>query len=493
MKRSLALILALFMLGAALVGCGNTPDQSNDNNSTDNTETPEPMSFKAGFGRQLIDLPLPFKLSGDHNDRPATGFYDKLYASCVAVRDTKGSTVLLIGVDAVFLLKETCTSIREDISAATGISVENIIINQSHSHFTPQFRESAEVENYKALHKACLDAAKISIHDLAPATVYTGVIETEGLTFTRRFIDKNKNGRYEPQTNNEIENPVDQNVYVINFDREGKKDIVLANFAAHSTVSSGTNREASSSYFGPCREEFEKKLNKDAYLTLFQGAAGNSIPKAWVETSGSGTRGDGLIFDPKFIGSDSYGKKLAKYISKCLENNMTEQVSEKGVKVSAKELSIVVDKSRPDQRPQAGEIWNEWHINGVKGNTKRYNELCEKYNMPGGTYEAYKIIVCHKMPGYTKMEINAISIGDIGIASAGYEMLSVTGDEIHEGSPFDFTFVLGYTNAMDGYIPQEAAFEVGGYEVYSCRYVKGTAEKIRDQALNQLNNLYEGK
>lgn len=479
MKRILALILALLMLTAALVGCGNTPDQSNDNNSTDNTETPKPMSFKAGFGKQLIDVSL--------DESSAKGFYDKLYTSCTAVRDTEDVTVLFITVDAFVLSGPDSKAIREDISKETGVDVANILINHSHSHYTPQYRQNAEPKNYKALHDACIDAAKIAIHDLADATISTGVIETEGMISTRRFIDKNGNGRYEPQTNNEIEYPVDENVYVIKFDREGKKDIVLASLGAHSTVSSGADNLISSSFFGPCREEFEKKLNKDAYLALFQGAAGNSIPRAWVETSGKGIRGDGLTWDPDFIGSDSYGQKLAKYISECLENNMTEQVSEKGLRVSSRTLTLAVDKTRDADAAHAQEILNEWSKNGA---STKYYQLCEKYNIANDR-GATKIVEVKTMGAASTIEINTVAIGNFGILATGYEILSATEDEMRELSPFDFTFVLGYTNGHHAYIPNEAAFENGQMEVYMCYYFKGSAEKIRDLAIKMLNKLAE--
>ncbi len=488
MKRILALILALLMLTAVLVGCGDTPNDSSKDDT--NNENPNAMTFEAGFGRTKIDFDLPFKLAGDANDRPAKSFYDDLYVSSAAVRSSDGTTVLILSVDAAEITSAALDPIREAISEATKIPVDNIIVNYSHSHFTPHYEpKTSEGKTYNALLKAAVDASKKSVIDLAPATIYTGVIETEGMTSTRRFIDKNKNGKIEIQANNEIENPVDENVYVINFDREGKKDVVLANFAAHSTESSGTNNQASSSYYGPCRETFERKLNKDAYLTLLQGAAGNSIPKAWVESKGPGPNNNYLQFDPKFIGADAYGAKLAEYINECLENNMTKQVSERGVRVLSKDFSIVVDNTRKSDVARAQEICNEYSANG---DSKKYQDLCKKYNIVS-TYEAYKIVVCNSMGGYTKLEINTIAIGNIGIAATGYEMLSETGKEIFEGSPFEFNFVLGYTNDARGYIPQEEAFAVGGYEVYSCRFVKGTAEKISAQAIKQLNKLYEAE
>lgn len=490
MKRILALLLALLMIGAVLVGCGKTPDNNDsDTDNTDNTSTKSDMSFKAGFGRIKIALSMPQILAGTYDERPASTTYDDLYVSCTAVRDSEGNTVLLLGADAMYLYASATDPIRAAISTTTGVPFKNILINHSHTHFAPHFYIDKNEDNCKALQEACVNAAKRAIIDLAPCEIYTGVIETEGMTFTRRFVDLNKNGRYEPKTNNEIENPVDENIYVINLEREGdKKDIVLANFASHATESSGGDTKLSTSYYGPCRNTFERTLNKDAYLCLFQGAAGNSIPKAWVETKGAGVRGDGLTWDPSFPGSDKYGEKLAGYINDCLTNNMTKHETKKGVSAESKTLSLVVDKSREAEVSKADEIYTTYY----SGNTAKYNHLCKKYGISDVT-EAYNILCAHLAAAYLPMELNAVSIGNIGIGTAGYEMLSVTGKEIFEGSPFEFNFVLGYTNDAHKYIPQEGAFENGGYEVNSCLYVKGTAEKIRTEIVKLLDKLYEAK
>ena len=71
-------------------------------------------------------------------------------------------------------------------------------------------------------------------------------------------------------------------------------------------------------------------------------------------------------------------------------------------------------------------------------------------------------------------------IGDLAFVSAPFEMFDTTGMYIKENSPYEMTFIMTCTNGSFGYVPSENAFVNGGYEVYTSRFVKGTAEKAAD-------------
>jgi hypothetical protein len=62
------------------------------------------------------------------------------------------------------------------------------------------------------------------------------------------------------------------------------------------------------------------------------------------------------------------------------------------------------------------------------------------------------------------VEVQAIAIGDLVLASVPCELFSVLGREIIERSPVRRTWVVEHANGMFGYVPPQDAFERGGYE-----------------------------
>jgi hypothetical protein len=62
-------------------------------------------------------------------------------------------------------------------------------------------------------------------------------------------------------------------------------------------------------------------------------------------------------------------------------------------------------------------------------------------------------------------EVQALRLGDVGIAAAPAELFVEIGLEIKRRSPFAATLALGYANGCIGYVPVPAAYPDGGYEV----------------------------
>ena len=85
------------------------------------------------------------------------------------------------------------------------------------------------------------------------------------------------------------------------------------------------------------------------------------------------------------------------------------------------------------------------------------------------------------------MPHTAIAIGnEFGIATAGYEMFHQNAQDVRNASPFNFTFTLAYTDQNLGYIPSDLAFSHGDYEVYSCIFIRGTAESCANEMIRLL-------
>jgi hypothetical protein len=148
-------------------------------------------------------------------------------------------------------------------------------------------------------------------------------------------------------------------------------------------------------------------------------------------------------------------------------------------------LEASVDHSTDHLKTKALEVKRET-------NAEKQIELCKKYGFQS-KYEASAIIARTGYAEKEKLTLTTISLGEIAFVSAPFEMFDSTGAYIKENSPFKMTFVCTSTNGSFGYMPCEDAFENGGYEVYSTRFVKGTAKATANILLDMLEAQHKTK
>ena len=118
---------------------------------------------------------------------------------------------------------------------------------------------------------------------------------------------------------------------------------------------------------------------------------------------------------------------------------------------------------------------------------------CREAGKPYGIHSPYhaNAIISKANKGTSdSFEIFAVSFGDVGFACAPYEMFDTNGTFIKENSPFPITFVAECANGANGYFPSEIAWDNNGYEVDTCKYMKGTAEALADRYVAMLETLY---
>lgn len=474
-------MLALLMLLATFTACNNNTNEgematsANTDTSTTAELPKEPKNLYVGFGRANItprdkkgEL-IPTPLSG--NNRIVKDIITDIFTSCTAIRDEAGDTVLFFTVDALNIPTEIVGEIQSAVRNATGVGLRNIFITASHTHSTPQLGNSGNfyIKKYKqdVLYPAFAEAGKAAMEDIALCTeLYAGELDGTGFNFIRRYIT-------DAQGNMQHETDGDHSMPVIRFVRESdKKDIILANWAAHCDTVALYNKYAiSGDYYFYCTEKVEQTLN--AHLAIYNAASGDVNP--FSKISGENRYGN----------TRSYGTALGELLIKNI-NTLQKLDIVSDVEVLYKTIKLTVDHTKDDMLDEATEIRTEYNANG---STAKYKNLCQKYGI-ADIHEADAIYTKASLEATDSMNVYAISIGNIVFGTAPYEILSKTGMDIKESSKFDLTFVLGYTNGRKGYIPPEYAFDNGNYEVYVCRYVKGTAEQIQSEISALIDKLY---
>lgn len=91
-----------------------------------------------------------------------------------------------------------------------------------------------------------------------------------------------------------------------------------------------------------------------------------------------------------------------------------------------------------------------------------------------------------------KTRLCLLRAGDILIAGIPGELFSSLGNAIRTAFPEYTVLVAGYCGDYIGYIPDEAAYQEGGYEALSTFLARGEGERIRDEAIRGLQTLLKG-
>ncbi len=433
--------------------------------------------LQVGYAREKLDtsMPMPLDGYGNNDQRISTGTLDPLCVTCVAFKEG-AETVLLITVDQLSQKGALVSQARTSISKATGIPEDKIMISFTHSHSTPDVN-SGMPGVAKYLESYWINVEKVAVDavaDMAPAKLYTAATKTEGLNFVRHYVMNDgtiagdnfgsKDSGYKGYATEK-----DDDMLLLKVDREEKKDILLMNWGAHPTLTGGMDQTyVSADVVGACRVAVERDTGM--LFAFFNGAAGNQNALSYIPS------------EPKYTYIE-HGELLCKTALDVL--NDMQPLEGTAIKTQQVFYEGQVCHEDEDKGAEAAQVQAVWNTTGDKtAATALANQL-------GLTsiYHANAVLGRPGRPQTKKMELDVVSIGNLGIVLAPYEMFTEHSLYIKENSPFDMTMIFTLSNENYYYIPSVEAFEYGCYESYVAYFGRGEGEKTADQFLTMLNGL----
>ena len=443
-------------------------------------------ALSVGFGRVDISPTesVPLRGYGYSSGRMSTNIQDPLYATCIAIRDGSGNTVLLFTLDLINSFTEVMNAARARISEATGIAFDAIMVACTHTHSGPDLAHLNEpsIPRYiESLKEWMTQAAVAALADVAPARLYTASTQTENLTFVRRYLmsDGSYAGPNFGNFNNGYivghESEADSQLQLASFQREGKKDIVLANFQGHPHLAGGSsNTNVTADIIAPLRTKMESSL--DCYFAYFTGASGNLNLKSQISK-------ENIVST-----YTEHGNALADYALDAYD--ALEEVPVDSVKITKTVFMGQVDHTYDKWGTLCVDLVDHYMKYGNYGN---FDTSSLQRNGIQNIFKANAVGIRSQMPAYQEIPIYAISMGDLAFVTVPFEMFDTNGMQIKDGSPFGTTFVLSCSINSLSYLPSDLAFQHGGYAVDVTLFVRGTAEKLVTSYLGMLDTLYYNK
>jgi len=432
--------------------------------------------LQAGFAKTDLTPTVGLEIPGGFHMLLSTDIHDRLWAEAAVVSDGR-ETVAIVGIDLIMVPRDVVDSARATIGRRTGIPGRNVLIAASHTHNGGPIIEcfgSARDEEYRALVAECIADAVVAAHVSAvEASIASGSGHEDSVSFNRRFLMTDGTVKTHPGKVNpdivEPAGPTDPQVGVVAL-RDGDSRLLgcIVNYACHGTAFGGS--EISADWVHYLRE-------------TVRGGAG--APSAGVIFL-NGACGDVTQVDNQSPRPAEFGEQWSRRVGTC---------------VGAEVLKVLARADHlPDARVAAASEELQLPIRDLgESDEELLRRESPDFGLGAGVEEVYArevaLVRAMKVASPTApAEVQALRIGDAGIAANPAEYFCAFGLDIRSRSPAPLTMVAELANGYVGYVPTEDAFAGGGYEVRTARssYLAPDAgARVADASVGLLGRLWE--
>jgi hypothetical protein len=459
-RRTVWRWVAVWLL-AALSVVHRTAGQQSDN------EPPQgPAAGRFCAGASKVDSTptrFPVSMVGSFSDRKATSAHDPLTVRCL-VLDSGEVRLAIVAVDVCILPRELCDEAKRLAAASTGIRPDHVLIAATHTHSAPPTTVLNDIpvdpEYTKWLTRKIVEAIEQAVRRLAPATVGWGVAQVPEEVSNRRWFMKEGTiapnpfgGQDRVRTNPPVASPdlvrpagpTDPDVSVLSVRSSGGRPVaLLANYSLHyvGDVPAGM---ASADYFGEFCRQVESRLAR----------SGENPPLAMLTNGTSGDVNNIDFRNPRKRGEVfSQIRRVAGRIAEAaLEiDGKIEHRDRPLLTMAEREIELAVREPTAAELERAKQIFANPDEEGLPRLAKYY---------------AQQTVRLSQYPDTVKLKLQAIRIGDLGIAAIPCEAFAEIGLEIKKRSPLKPTFIIDLANGYNGYLPTPEQHELGGYETWA--------------------------
>ena len=386
-----------------------------------------------------------------------TAARDRLHARALVLDD--GTTRLaIVVVDNCMMPREFLDPVKDLVAAETKIPVDRQLIAATHTHTAPSVMgclgSDPDPVYAEFLRRQLVRAVQQAAANQAPARAGWAVVDAAPLTNNRQWVLRSDKTRADPFGDLTVRSnmhpgylnpdfvgpsgPTDPGLSVLSVQTaDGKPLAVLSNFSMHYFGSA----PVSADYFGRVCADVERRVGGGQ--------------QGFVALHSQGTAGDLHWMD--------YGKAEANPGIEKYATSVTDKVVEAVGRVTYKsdvslamaETKLAVGRRVPDAARLA---WAQKIVAGLKGaKPKTQPEIYAR--------EAALLAADPRR----ELKVQAVRIGDLGIAAIPNEVFALTGLKIKAQSPLRPTFNVELANGSEGYIPPAEQHALGGYTTWPAR------------------------
>lgn len=463
----------------------------------------EAKSLLAGTGRCDI-TPCPGTPQGGWGAQThERGICADMPLFVTALAFGQGETrILILDADAIGFDAEWTTKILQAVTNLTGVPESHIRFSVSHTHSGANTFRLKNITvglgmamgYLESLPQSIAGAAWQALQNLEPVRV--GIAQGEcRINRMRRVLTPS--GECVVGVNEEA--PSDHALHVLRIDREdGSALASIVHYACHPTTAGWQCERFTPDFPGPMRQLVEEQIG--GRCLFLQGAAGDLGPRRGftgdlsvyhqlgkelgLAAASLATTIDTQPRTARFVSVMPSGANIAEYEydpvaiapPRCRVFSRALQLPLRDF--PAKERLAMEFEALNKEARRLKEAGDQDAARRMQAQATQMGWRLENARLYGGQYK-------------TPWPMQIISIGPTALVSVAGEPFSSIAQRIRESSPFPFTLVSGYSNGGFGYIPDRAAYAVGGYEVEATPFSPDAVDTVVHEILKSLNEMFQ--
>jgi hypothetical protein len=412
-------------------------------------------TFRAGaHAEDITPRTFPIIVAGGFLAATAERASGTLHARALALDDGRQRVVIAV-VDTLMMPREFLDRVKDSASRSTGIPPERMLISATHTHSAPALMgclgTDANPEYARLVEPQLVKAIEGAVKNLAPARVGWTVIQDSAHTHCRQWILRPDRMRKDPFGELTVRSnmhpgyqnpdfvgpagPVDPDLSILAFQsKDGRPLALLANYSMHYVGAPA--KTVSPDYYGLFVENLERLIGGRAMIS--QGTSGD---QHWMDYS-----------QPrKEMNLEMYADALARVAHEAYKK--IEYRDSAPLAMAERKLRLARRLASPDRLAWAREILARM------GDAPPRNQQ--------EVYAREQVLIAQEPE--RELKLQALKIGELGIAAIPDEVFGITGLKIKAQSPLRPTFTIELANGAEGYIPPPEQHKLGGYTTWAAR------------------------